>query len=780
MRGGVWKFFITTIRYPKKFDTFDGYVIAVVRIVDAPTEYRDCIDNQRFYKGYVYSLARYVVHYSSALLYCKNTSTLSFHPTKHPRYCDWEFKPVLDAQDLLDLTKDGLKVGTSKELVLKDAQALENAPEKSDVWRLPYVALLMRYLAYKRYDSDARKKIRALLPEKLEKAYRFLRNVPWKMVMPVFTFTEFGLPPLTQSMYYTLLNDFGLARIVPDRIRVALKVFFELQKLRTKGGHTFFSCKYLDETIFTSNAFKEDAMQYLYSECLSRVDDDNVAFTSDLKRAEYGVYLLKKIQQRHEDCGDAQVRSESLVPKIPKRLNQLQTAAAQHIVGNWLTLVEGGPGTGKTAVGQWLMSRYRNILFVSFTGMMVRGLRGRAGDRDEAAHTIHHILAHASRTDKGKRDVRRWLNQFDVIAIDEFSNVSMPLFIQFMSAVPAACKLVVFGDLGQLYPIEEGCPFFDMRAAFPMHTVRLEQNMRVAADEAALATAARYIRNENYNMIQFDNEGPLRLLAKSDENLRNTIASVLALPNGADLMNMHTLVVVNKGDDGRISLNARIEAHLIALGALPRHTTSHRFPKYRTVLFVGKKIAFTQNYNSPVKVGNQVVSDTVSNGELAVITSMRIVGAKTQREVILTLRTSSAAEKQVVISEREGNGVSPEHITDGYVSTTYKYQGQETDYILYWPPSAPKHARVRRPHAYVAVSRAKKRFHVFCTRAEFNEMCQRPADARYTVFGRLLKEPLPELRESFDEAFLQVDPDTLVEMPNNMPCAPILQSTPLE
>jgi len=207
-----------------------------------------------------------------------------------------------------------------------------------------------------------------------------------------------------------------------------------------------------------------------------------------------------------------------------------QLAAASH--DRRLTVIVGGPGTGKTyTVGALLaghLGPHRGTVtafdragpriglaaptgkaaarLTESIGAVADAIRA-VGDPDGVAErlaglravTLHRLLGplpdHRSRFRHTAADPL----PYDVVVIDETSMLPMPLMARLLEAVPPHCRLVLLGDPDQLESIEVGAVLADVVAAAeaggPMTAVvrRLVRQRRTAADSpiAALADAVR-------------------------------------------------------------------------------------------------------------------------------------------------------------------------------------------------------------------------------------------------------------------------------------------------
>ncbi len=137
-----------------------------------------------------------------------------------------------------------------------------------------------------------------------------------------------------------------------------------------------------------------------------------------------------------------------------------------------VTIITGGPGTGKSTTLISLAKALPNAVVIAPTGKAVERLK------PLEAMTIHRLLS------------RYEVIPHDAIIVDESSMVDLPLMARLASCAKRDARFVFVGDPDQLSPIGLGQPFLDLIDRYP--TTRLTRVMRSERPEILdLADAVR-------------------------------------------------------------------------------------------------------------------------------------------------------------------------------------------------------------------------------------------------------------------------------------------------
>jgi len=708
-------------RIPEDGAPFDGYYQGSVHILACPSK-PDLVGKHVSIKSYGFlSCAPYYLYGTGQARY--DDLTMCLHHDKDATLCNViGLKPKLVDSDLLYLVRETTfssprlsqlafdLVRTNRMVVVPAQQIPPTLELDSDIYKLPDKRTVMPYFLPNRYDSDQRKALQMLTKDGLGKLKSLLSTQPWELVYPgslAAISPNHPIKPLQREAYIKALRDFRLEAVVPPHIKVALCIFFNMMDGRENDKHTGFIKSQYNSLIPCMHAtaraeLEQEVFAYLTERALGSPLQTGggiavmLSLREDYMAAFHSVRRLKEIRllSATEEPNLRGVVVPTLFPKLTAR----QAEIADYIRHHWLTIVEGLPGTGKTALITWAFSHYSDVMLVSFVGMMVKSLQKRNGKRREAAYTIHYILALAKYCGDDAAD---WLKHFTVLIVDEFSNVSMKLFSKLLRVMPNLKKVIFVGDHRQLKPIECGDPMGDLIDAFGSHLLR--DNLRVASGLAPLQEAPKLITENRSREIRFGPPGglspaPISFISKvpeSDELFFQMFNHIYRnLPNGKSILNTHVVILLNKTEDGRNAINKACETAWIRMGVLkpPSNPISLR---YGMSLYPGLKITFTQNYNSPINVtfgaaaapggggtksapkGITCKSDPVANGELAIIKSVSLYPSPAtgiKLEIVDSEDPDDDPEVKTVWIDAK-QGVDPHHVDLGFATTTYKTQG---------------------------------------------------------------------------------------------------------
>lgn len=184
------------------------------------------------------------------------------------------------------------------------------------------------------------------------------------------------------------------------------------------------------------------------------------------------------------DAKEVARRLDQLMPNAQDGDIDWQRVAAAMSVRSSLSVICGGPGTGKTwtalrvlALLRQLANRPLRIAMAAPTGKAAQrlGESVQAGlanlplsdderaDLSVAATTLHRLLGFRPQAVQPHRNAEHRLD-LDVLLVDECSMVDLPLMAKLLRALPDHCRLILLGDPDQLPAVENGAVLASLAA----------------------------------------------------------------------------------------------------------------------------------------------------------------------------------------------------------------------------------------------------------------------------------------------------------------------------
>jgi exodeoxyribonuclease V alpha subunit len=184
-------------------------------------------------------------------------------------------------------------------------------------------------------------------------------------------------------------------------------------------------------------------------------------------------------------------------PRAPNGdpLTEQQRAAVTAALAHRLSVITGGPGTGKTSsiksIAAAAERRGAKVLLVAPTGRAAVRMTQSGGLK---ASTVHSALQWIPGEGPG-RDRHDPL-QCDLLIVDETSMANLELLVMLLRAVGGDTHVALVGDADQLAPVGAGKPFAELVASERVPTTRLTHIFRQAAGSMIVQGAHAIRRGE--------------------------------------------------------------------------------------------------------------------------------------------------------------------------------------------------------------------------------------------------------------------------------------------
>lgn len=217
-------------------------------------------------------------------------------------------------------------------------------------------------------------------------------------------------------------------------------------------------------------------------------------------------YYLQKNWAHETHILEQIERLKSCIPAIPMTLstvelslNVAQKKALENAMNYSLSLLTGGPGTGKTFTAAELVKACLQccptlrILLTAPTGKAVSQLEGNLKSVLIAkAGTLHATLGIKPHV---YEEEETSLLPYDLVIVDECSMIDAKVFSRLLCSVPNGARLVLIGDKDQLPPVEAGSIFADLIEMDRCPSTHLTECLR--SDRNEILALAHHIKEGN-------------------------------------------------------------------------------------------------------------------------------------------------------------------------------------------------------------------------------------------------------------------------------------------
>ncbi len=181
-------------------------------------------------------------------------------------------------------------------------------------------------------------------------------------------------------------------------------------------------------------------------------------------------------------------------------LSEEQVQAIQNSLESGVSIITGGPGTGKTRIieglAQVLVNGFRKTIRICApTGRAAKRIAENQALKKFQPSTIHMLKA---MIDSSAKDIA-----FDTLIVDESSMIDINLFNDLVKMLPLGSQLILIGDVDQLPPVGAGQPFLDLIRSKKIVVSRLSKQFRQGSDSVIPKVARAINKGE---LIEFSSD----------------------------------------------------------------------------------------------------------------------------------------------------------------------------------------------------------------------------------------------------------------------------------
>ncbi len=533
-----------------------------------------------------------------------------------------------------------------------------------------------------------------------------------KMVERIYNIYGLDSVNIIEENPYTLIYDvegFGFKRC--DRLaldlnfreddirRIKAAIVYTITTVCNEYGYTFLT---ISQLILSTKRLlgNNNILDELYNDAIDMLIRDKKLIKEDDRI--YIGYLYNaecKVAERLIKINDTKIKGYSrekieealdyVEGKLELSYTPLQKEAIINSLLNKLSIITGGPGTGKSTILKGILYTYArlnnvsisddtfeyNVLMVSPTGRASKRMVQTTGYK---ASTIHKALGY---TQDGvfQHDELSPLSQ-KLIIIDEASMIDIVLLNNLLKALLNSVQIILVGDSNQLPSVGPGNVLFDLINSPIFKVTRLNQIMRQARDSDIISLSSMVLSQRiDYNIFNkkkevffypFDAKGLVNGLFRIIDNF---------ISKGGDLLTgIQILIPMYAGISGIDEVNKRIQE------------------KYNlnTESIIRDDKFFKKN-DKVLQLKNDTVLD-VMNGDIGVIID---ITKKDEKDVLLI-----KFDDRIVTYKAS----DLDNLSLAYAMSIHKSQGSEFDNVIL--PILPNYSiMLKRKLIYTAITRAKKK-----------------------------------------------------------------------
>lgn len=347
---------------------------------------------------------------------------------------------------------------------------------------------------------------------------------------------------------------------------------------------------------------------------------------------------------------------EGVEAQLKIQLAPLQIEAVKIALTHKITVITGGPGTGKStltkAIITFLKEQKMKISLCSPTGRAAKRLNECTGLE---AKTIHRLLSFDPNSNGFKHTHKTPLDT-DFVLIDEASMVDIQLAYSLLRAIPKHAALVIVGDIDQLPSVGAGQFLSDLIHSEILPVVKLTQVFRQAAQSKIIQAAHKINEGQIPNLKSCKSDDFFFMEINEPEDgvpliidlIKNRLPQAYKIDS---MLDIQVLCPMQRGVLGARNLNLEIQQ---ALNPNPQV----KVERFGNIYGLNDKVIITQNdYDKDVFNGDLGFIEDIDLDEQTCMINVddRTVGFEfseldiVQPAYTITVHKSQGSEYPVVI-----------------------------------------------------------------------------------------------------------------------------------
>lgn len=678
----------------------NGYVVAVFRVKETNEAKMD------EYVGKTVTITGTFLDINT-----EETFILYGMPTRHERFgfqyqvSSYEKEEISSEDALVEFLSSSLIKGCGEKSAEKiveilgmdainkiksDEHALDVVPGISDVKKKAIRSSLLEYSD----ADDSLLKLKELgfsIPEatKIYKKY----GPSTKYIM------ESNLYVLTEIMDFNKIDViFKSHHEEMDPVRLKACVIEAMKRISNNHGDTY----YLVEEI-------KDALQKEFHLLLDEITFESIIYSLEEENkivVEQDLYYLTEYYEAEANITNAlyALHASNVTPfwgfdqelarleeENHVQYNEDQRNAIKKALENKITIISGGPGTGKTTIINAIVKLYikmhdfspmevlQNIALLAPTGRASKKMSSSTG---LPAMTIHRFLKWNK--DTGNFGVNEYHKaQENLIIVDEMSMIDVALFDALLKGIKSNVQLIMVGDTHQLPSVGPGLVLNDLIESDLFTFCPLERIYR-QSENSYIPYLALEIKNKDLAEDFISQKDDYNFLSVEGKYIKEMIGKIcmMSKKKGLTEEDIQILAPMYKGENGIDNLNVLLQE--LFNPPSPKKTELH----YGEVIY-RENDKVLQLQNNP--------DNNVFNGDIGYIRKIIPKSGKNKEQIMIDFEGVKVEYTKEDLSQ----------IKHAYAITIHKSQGSEFAHVIL-PITRNYYKMLYNKLIYTGVSRAKK------------------------------------------------------------------------
>ncbi|MCR5565196.1 MAG: ATP-dependent RecD-like DNA helicase [Gammaproteobacteria bacterium] len=552
-----------------------------------------------------------------------------------------------------------------------------------------------------------------------------------KLSMKIYDkFKENTLEVLKKDPYILIEEIEGIAFIKADQIalqmginlkspsRIEAFINYVLLNNAMEDGNTYTRKEDLYKSVLKYLSFGkaeiellDNAIEVLLFKRKIYEYEDGYSYASIYNSEKYIASKLKEMSKVHtkaypkEEIDACLKRLESI---LDIEYEDTQKSAIYEAINNNVSIITGGPGTGKTTIEKGIIYTLKELTDINLDEMKLCAPTGKAAKRIEEstgyfAKTIHKMLGYDT---MGNFTYDKY-NPLPakVVVVDEASMIDSFLFKNLLEALDIDTKLVIVGDSDQLPSIGPGQILKDLIDSKYFVTTKLTKIHRQKENSKIISLAYDVLNEKIETEIDIDHN-ELVFINSNQRDLFELLKRCVDhyTSQGFDLyQDIQILIPIYKGGVGIDAVNRFMQMNYNANYEAKDDSEGEELTRF----FIDDKV---------IQLVNQY-EDSVMNGDMGIVED-----TFGEKEVLVDFGISEVLYKESTIS----------NIALAYAISVHKSQGSEFKVVIL-PLFSNYNVLLNKKLIYTAITRAKEHLVIIGDNRVLNDAIKINSNYRLTT-----------------------------------------------